>query len=408
MIHPLRTSLVAAAVLTLSTLDVQAQNPPPPPPPNGFGAPLPGLSADDLARFNAGRAAFAKRETVPDGIGPVFNRDSCAACHSDRAIGGSHPTIQATRFGLLTSGKFDPLIRLGGPVLQERGITGTNGHPIPGERVPREATIVARRRTTAVFGFGLVDAVPDSVYYALAAKQSTQTPATAGRVNKVTDLLNGQKVAGKFGWKAASPNLMNFAGDAYKEEMGITTKGWLRDASGRSIEEENPPQGNVSLLQFNPVASPNQRNLADVRELADFMRFLAPPPRGPIDATVQSGEKVFAKIGCADCHVPSLMTGTNPSAALSLKSFAPYSDFLIHDMGALGDGIEQGVATGRDMRTAPLWGLRTQTSYLHDGRAKTLDNAILQHQGQGKGAADKFRSLSGQDKAALIAFLKSL
>lgn len=314
----------------------------------------------------------------------------------------------ATRFGTRTNNKFDPLIRFGGPVLQERGIIGTNGKPIPGERVPREATIVAHRRTTAVFGFGLVDAVPDSVYYGLAAKQATQTPATAGRVNKVTDLLTGQKVVGKFGWKAASPNLMNFAGDAYKEEMGITTKGWLRDADGRSIEEENPPQGNVSLLQFNPVTSPNETDLDDVRALANFMRFLAPPPRGPINSQVQSGEKVFGKIGCADCHVPSLMTGANPSSALSFKTFAPYSDFLIHDMGSLGDGIEQGVATGRDMRTAPLWGLRTQTSYLHDGRAKTLDDAILQHQGQGKGAADKFRGLSAQDKASLIAFLKSL
>lgn len=388
-------------------------NPPPAPtippaPTTGFGSPLPGLSAGDLAKFNTGRTGFATPEDVADGLGLVFNANNCAACHRQQGIGGGDTNILATRFGTLSGGRFDPLIRLGGPVLQIRGIRTPNGIVIPPETVPREATIVARRRTTPLFGYGLVDAVPDSVLFALAAKQAALTPSTAGRVNKVQDLLTGLTVAGKFGWKAANPNLINFSGDAYKEEMGITSKGWKRDKDGRLIDEENPPQGNVALLAHNPVPSPNEPDLVDVIAFADFMRFLAPPPRGPINANVQAGEKVFAKIGCAACHTPSLMTGTHTVPALSMKSFAPYSDFLIHDMGSLGDGIEQGTAKGTEMRTAPLWGLRTQNALLHDGRARSIEEAIQMHRGQGQGASDKFRGLNATDKAALIAFLKSL
>jgi CxxC motif-containing protein (DUF1111 family) len=161
-------------------------------------------------------------------------------------------------------------------------------------------------------------------------------------------------------------------------------------------------------LKFNPVASPNEPDVDDVQAFADFMTFLAPPPRGPITATVTAGEKIFSDIGCANCHSPSLTTGTNPVAALSLQSFAPYSDFLLHDMGSLGDGIVQGIARGSEMRTAPLWGLRNVTAYLHDGRATTLDDAILKHAGQGQHARDLFQQLNANDKAALIAFLKSL
>lgn len=387
-------------------------NPPaptiPPAPTTGFGAPLPGLSAADLAKFNAGRRAFATPEDVADGLGLVFNGNNCAVCHRAQAIGGGDPTILATRFGTITGGKFDPLIRLGGPVLQVRGITTPDGTVIPPERVPREATIVARRRTTPLFGYGLIDAVPDSVYYALAAKQATLTPSTAGRVNKVTDLLTGITVVGKFGWKAASPNLVNFSGDAYKEEMGITSPGWKRDKDGRSIAEENPPQGNATLLAHNPVTSPNEPDLEDVMAFADFMRFLAPPPRGQITANVTTGERVFSTIGCVNCHTSSLTTGPNAIPALNLKSFAPYSDFLLHDMGSLGDGIEQGTARGTEMRTAPLWGLRTQPNLLHDGRARSIEEAIQLHRGQGQGSADRFRGLNATDKAALLDFLRSL
>jgi CxxC motif-containing protein (DUF1111 family) len=117
---------------------------------------------------------------------------------------------------------------------------------------------------------------------------------------------------------------------------------------------------------------------------------------------------VFDAVGCGDCHVRTLATGPSPVTALAFKTFAPYSDFLLHDMGPLGDGIEQGAATGRDMRTAPLWGVRLLTSYLHDGRAHTLRDAILAHDGQGRTAMQRFTALSAHKQGALIAFLKTL
>lgn len=371
------------------------------------GGPLPGLTADQLARFRAGRALFIEEEEVADGVGLVFNDVSCAACHRAPAVGGGSQVF-ATRFGTRIAGRFDPLIRFGGPVLQTEGIIGLNGIEIPGEVIPRQATIVAHRKTTPLFGLGLVDAVPDAAFTALAASQTLLTPSTAGRVNRVQDLRTGQRVVGKFGWKAAGPNLLNFAGDAYKEEMGITTPGWIRDANGRLIDEENPPQGDVSLLAQNPAPNPNDADIDDVIAFADFMSLLAPPPRGPVTPAVTAGESVFRALGCADCHTPQLVTSPNSIAALSLKSFAPYSDFLLHDMGTLGDGIEQGLARGTEMRTAPLWGLRFQRSYLHDGRARTLDAAIEQHLGQGRFSAARFRELNATDRTALLAFLNSL
>ena len=133
-----------------------------------------------------------------------------------------------------------------------------------------------------------------------------------------------------------------------------------------------------------------------------------PPPRGAVNQNVRDGERVFDRIGCDSCHVATLQTGANPIAALNRVTYHPYSDFLLHDMGALGDGIEQGAANGREIRTAPLWGLRVITKFLHDGRASTLEGAITSHDGQGRGARDRYNALSAVDKARLLAFLKSL
>jgi CxxC motif-containing protein (DUF1111 family) len=138
------------------------------------------------------------------------------------------------------------------------------------------------------------------------------------------------------------------------------------------------------------------------------MMLLAPPPRAAITPRVIQGGVVFAAIGCANCHIPALKTGDHSVHALAHQRFFPYSDFLLHDMGSLGDGIEQGLATGKEMRTAPLWGLRTLTTFLHDGRATTVKDAILAHDGQAKAARDRFKALDPATEAKLLAFLNSL
>ena len=367
-----------------------------------FGDSIRGLSPDELQRFGDGRAAFETVEDVADGLGPVFNGTSCAGCHRVGGTGGGSEMVE-TRFGTMTNGVFDPLVSLGGPLIQTDGIGRQGACTFVGEQVPSQATIVARRRTTPLFGLGLVDAVPDATLVTLAAKEAHEQPGTAGRLNMVTDITTGRAAVGKFGWKSQVPNLLQFSGDAYLNEMGITTP---------LFPNENCPQGDCSLLACDPVSGVDDGDLGDVEHFRDFMSFLAPPspPRTWYAGSYATydGRRVFGQLGCPSCHVSSLTTGTSVVAALSLRPFRPYSDFLLHDMGSLGDGIEQGEATGREMRTAPLWGLRLFTTYLHDGRATTIEDAILAHDGQGRAARDRFAFLPARQKADLLSFLDML
>jgi len=178
--------------------------------------------------------------------------------------------------------------------------------------------------------------------------------------------------------------------------MGITNP---------QFPNETCPQGNCALLETCPPPGPKPLNDdgEGVDKFTDFMTFLAPPPRDASKDTpdVIAGEQIFQQIGCASCHQPTLQTGNG-------VPFNPYSDFLLHDMGSLGDGITQGNATGRLMRTAPLWGVRKIESFLHDGSASNLENAILAHDGQAKPARNRFNGLSSSDLRQLLAFLNSL
>lgn len=372
-----------------------------------FGDPLPGLTAAQRQRFFTGKEAFEEIEGVADGIGPVFNDVSCVACHNGEATGGGN-AILSTRIGAIIDGRFDPLVRFGGPTIQTQGIIGLQGFQFAGEFIPPEATIVARRRAPPIFGLGLVDAVPDETFVNIAIIQHFLFPETAGRPNIVRNLRTGHPVVGRFGWKAGLGSLFDFSADAYKDEMGITVGGFIRTEDGRTIGEENAPQGLTQLLAFNPVASPNEPDDEDLVLFTDFMKFLAPPPRGQVTAAVRRGEAIFLSIGCANCHVPTLRTGHNEVHALNHVTFHPYSDFLLHDMGSLGDGIVQNRGRGSDMRTAPLWGLRTQPSFLHDGRASTIEDAILMHEGQGQPSRERFSDLPPARKQSLLAFLNSL
>ena len=364
-----------------------------------LGKAISGLTKDEQARFAAGREVFVETETVADGVGPVFNDDSCGACHASPATGGGGIRTE-TRFGRRARGTIDALAGLGGSLMQSQGIGAQGECNFVAETVPAQANVQAERRTTPIFGLGLVDALDDRTLLDLVARQRARTPATAGRARYVADAVAGGRRVGRFGWKAQVPSLLHFAGDAYLNEMGITTP---------FFPDENCPQGDCALLRCDPVADPEDDG-ADVFLFADFMSFLAPPPRddGAGRRAVREGERVFERVGCVDCHVPTLKTGWHESAALRAREFSPYSDFLLHDMGSLGDGIAQDGATGREMRTAPLWGLRAITSFLHDGRALTLEAAILAHDGQGAVSRDRFRALNPDDRRALLRFLRSL
>jgi len=375
-----------------------------------FGDPLSGLSPAQVTQFDEGLDAFQESETVADGLGPVFNENACVTCHlgPGAAVGGNTTRLE-TRFGTTTGGAFDPLVALGGSLRQDHGIgtgdgtiafpPGCSGVSFAAEVVPPSATIVAGRRTTPLFGLGLVEAVPDSVLQQLANTEAQQSPSTAGSVSLVTDADTGTPGrVGRFGWKAQVATLHVFAGDAYLNEMGITNP---------TFPDESCPQGDCAALSCNPVPALNDDG-DDVTHFADFMRLLAPPPRGTLAPSDTEGENRFGQIGCTNCHTPQLQTGPSPIGALANKTFAPYSDFLLHDMSSLGDGIQQNTATGRLMRTAPLWGVRVQATLLHDGRATTLTAAILAHDGQGAAARDQFVALNQTQKNKVLAFLASL
>jgi CxxC motif-containing protein (DUF1111 family) len=388
----------ADATVDVSTLGATEQTPPAAA--TTLGGPLAGLDAGLLARFNAGRDDFIEDDGLDEGLGPVFNEAGCATCH-DAPVGGTNGRAE-TRFGRIVNGRFDPMTERGGSLLQDHAIgavgAGVGAFTYVPETVPAEATVRATRITTPLFGLGLVDAVPDAVFQLLARLEAFYSPATRGVPNLVTELRTGATRVGRFGWKAQVPTLHQFSGDAYLNEMGITNP---------EFPSENCPQGDCGTLAFDPMPTLNNDG-EGVQHFEDFMTLLAPPPGAGRGPHIEAGSQVFRRIGCANCHTPSLVTGSSPVPALSRKVFSPYSDFLLHDMGALGDGIEQGLASGRDMRTAPLWGLSARPTYLHDGRAKSVADAIIAHAGQGADARNRFLRLGFGSRAALLAFLSSL
>jgi CxxC motif-containing protein (DUF1111 family) len=369
------------------------------PTPSPLGSPFPGLSSSEFSRFSAGKVQFLEVEDLPGGLGPVFNDVSCVACHNAGATAGSGTTLE-TRFARVVHGVYDNMVEFGGPLIQTQGIGLVNGVNFVGEVVPPQATIVAHRRTTPLFGLGLVDTIPDAALIAVAHQEAHNNPDTAGVPSIVSDPGNPLHSVGRFGWKAQHASLFVFGGDAYFNELGVTTP---------LFPTENCPQGNCALLAANPATSnPNDADNSAIQALSDFMTFMAPPPRGPIGSAEKAGESIFASIGCTDCHRPTWQSGPSPTRALNNVQFSPYSDFLLHDMGSLGDGIIQNQAGPTLMRTAPLWGLRFEPSLLHDGRTTSIRGAILQHAGQGATARRNFVQLSDRQESQLIAFLNSL
>lgn len=362
-----------------------------------FGAPLRNLPADLLDLFNEGLQEFSEEETTAEGLGPIFNNVSCAACHSGPAIGGTSAILE-TRFGRVVDGHFDPMTELGGSLLQDFATA-----PECREVIPASATIIARRQTTPLFGAGLVEAIPDRVLLAYAALPKPD--GVTGRAAIVKDVSTGQWRVGRFGWKAQQATLLAFSADAYLNELGITS---------RFFPVENAPNGNTALLvNFDSLQDPEDRvdpvtGRGNIDRFTDFMRFLGPPPPIQLTASSAIGAILFVGTGCAYCHVPVLYTGDNVVAALDDKAVVLYSDLLLHDMGSLGDGIAQGAAGPRDMRTTPLWGIKARSHYLHDGRAATVSDAIKAHDGEGAASRNRYLRLGPFYKRYLLDFLNSI
>jgi CxxC motif-containing protein (DUF1111 family) len=360
-----------------------------------LGGPMPGLSPDEQARFEAGAAVFSKVHGPDDGLGPLFNGRSCAECHALPAPGGADKTRDhlITRIGRDGGGSYDDLVNLGGPVLARRSVREVlPGCSLGSEKKPKEANAVSERQPQALFGLGLIAAIPDEVLLGLAAAQQAGGDDVAGRVNQVEGGI------GRFGTKGQLPTLDAFVSDALRNEIGITNPG---------RPDEKP------TAQAVPAGCDLRPDLEDdgsaVALLTDFVSMLAPPPRGAVGPAERRGEAIFQEVGCASCHTPTLRTGPSPIAALADRDVPLYSDLLIHDLGEyLADGIHQGEAGGSDWRTTPLWGLGRRLWYLHDARATDLRSAIELHNGEARASRDRLFKRPRNDLQDLLAFLRSL
>ncbi len=363
------------------------------------GDPLRGLSAAERAQFDSGRAIFDSTFTPQVGLGPLFNASGCGECHENPVTGANGDEVEhhAAVFHPERAGAMcDELADEGGPVFQDSVTPALHAAlGIDAEPRPPVATVVAERSTPDIFGFGLLDAVPDSVILSYADPNDTNHDGISGRPNRFFD---GR--LGRFGRKALVPTLREFNDGAFQVEIGITNP---------SVPAEGTVTGNPLPDGTDPAPDPElgERGL----ELTDaFVRLLAPPAPLKQSGEARHGRDVFARVGCTGCHIPTLTTGDSPIAALRHKEVAAYTDLLLHDMGPeLGAGdICLGLATPSEFRTEPLMGMRLVTQFMHNGRAKTPEQAIEMHGGEGARARDLFAALPPADRAALVAFLKTL
>lgn len=418
----------------------------------GAGGPLDNVTESELRFFTAGQDAFQELEGVAKGLGPRFNLDSCAGCHAQPAVGGTSPS-ENPQVAVATSGGATNIVPFfilpNGPVREARFIVKPDGTPdggvhdlytirgrsdaSPDCRIDQPDFVgqarygnVIFRIPTPVFGAGLIEAIPDSAILANLAGAATGRAAMGigGRPNRhgpgrvatsgSPNTSGNDGSITRFGWKAQNKSLVIFAAEAYNVEMGVTNELFpterdeTRDCALNATPEDHTNLDATSLSD----------GLSDAMKFALFMRFLAPPVPAPDTPSIARGRSLFARVGCALCHTPMLMTGPSSSAAFNEQSVNLFSDLLLHQMGPnLADGIVQGGAGPDEFRTAPLWGLGQRIFLLHDGRTNDLVEAIEAHASRGNAqyppseanaVIARFQALERAQKQDLLNFLRSL
>lgn len=419
-----------------------------------FAQPVAGIDETDLARYEEGQRQFRAAWSIPPmsdgewGLGPTFHARSCVGCHVNFGRGktvddsGKPSFQQLLRLSLPGADQYgEPMPHPNyGSQLQVFSVFGDSlANPIIGEadlridwetlkvvladgtevelrrpqhRVTKlafgplgEKTLTSLRNTPVIYGMGYLDAVPETNILAIAAQQKSQ--GLNGRPNYVKDDATGKLLLGRFGWKANQPTLKQQVAAAHIGDMGITSS---------LYHEQNCPKVQV---QCQAAQQAGKHELSDHawEAVTFFLAGVDAPkrPRPDSDKYIQ-GEKLFRTAGCNSCHVPEMKTGKFPLlTAIENKTFNPYTDLLLHDMGEdLADNRPDFKAGGRDWRTAPLWGLglsrrvNGSMDLLHDGRARSVLEAILWHGGEAKKARDQFAGMKKDEREAVIAFVNSL
>lgn len=361
--------------------------------------PVDGLSNSESAQFLRGDAAVNEVFTRETGLGPTFVGTSCINCHAGDGKGHLFTTL--TRFGQIdeTGNLF---LNQGGPQLQNRALPGF----LP-EQIPAGATS-SKFTPPAFTGLGFLQYVSDTDLIAMADPDDSNGDGISGTINWITipnysvpastAIIQNGKYIGRYGKKASAFDLLHQTVNAYNQDMGITSF--------------YNPIDHYSNLEIDPEIP-----TAKVNDVVFYLSTLkAPIQRNQNDAGVIRGKSIFAQINCATCHKSELKTSYSPVNSLSYKTFAPYTDLLLHDMGsALDDGYTEGSAKTYEWRTPPLWGIGLSENsqggnlfLMHDGRAKTIEQAITLHGGEAQQSRNAFEKLSAQDKEALLKFIKSL
>jgi CxxC motif-containing protein (DUF1111 family) len=371
------------------------------------------LPGDTFARD---QAQFERRHDPSTGLGPVFNATSCAECHQNGVTGAASQFTEVRAGHKGANGDFvNPTVAINGgantisgrAIINDRSIC-----PQAQEHVPDSEDIRTFRAVLNTLGDGFVEAVDDQTFLAIAANQPYESDGMIyGKAIQVPILeAPGQTAVGKFGWKDQDPTILSFAADAYLNEMGVTNRLKLKDVTS------------VCKVTSDPEDTPDELGLADIDHFAQFIRGTLVPPRDIVLAVTHdaiAGQHLFNAIRCSTCHVETLITAhagavTNGGAytvpeALGDKIIHPYGDFLLHDVGT-GDGIVQvgPQDTANKLRTAPLWGLRIKSRFMHDNASLTLRDAIQRHSGEAQGVIRRFNELTSVQQQHLITFLKSL
>ena len=377
------------------------------------GDPLDGLTPEQLALFFFGEDEFVRERVPSDGLGPVFIERSCLACHAQGGIGGADdltdPNHFVQRFATINAaGAYDPLAAFGGDVLQTRSIAGeVAGCNVAPESIPSVATIHSTRNPLPMFGIGLMAAIPQATILAGAIDRGD---GVHGRPN-----LDATGKAGRFGWKAQTNDLAPFNGAAANGTMGLTSP----FAPGEQNPSGSPAPAGCTNADLG-ASSPNDPIGESLLAITAWEIMLAPvEPAKKINGTRAHGQELFEEIGCAKCHTPSMQTGdfsmplvgggTMFVDAVSNKTAHLYSDLLLHDMGeGLDEQVTMRQARGRDFRTAPLWGIQLRTRFLHDGRATSIHDAIVEHGGEATIIRDRYLALDPNDQRALRRFVENL